>query len=207
MANKTGKALPDATKERRGTAQPSRMNPLQPRYETHLINRLPPGFAALVKTQPPDKARVLRAMYRDRVREYATAGVMQNPDRDAVAAECWATFTFWQAAQDVSENGLTVQRTAGPMPAPSARLAVQLLQQLRGQWTDFGRNPVGRQRLEAAPPPKDAGRFSGVEGQSRGRGSAPARPKAGDKAVERADRGAVIEASKRFAKKPPAKDG
>ena len=150
--NPTGKAVPDEVKRRRGTDQPSRMNPGQPVYGNDTI-----------REPPRHLDRKQKALWRKIVRMMLAAGVGQNVDEHALTVYV-TLWTMWakEAPKLETEGGVLTDQNGKSYTNPRHRVVIGIAKELRALWTEFGFTPVTRQRIEGSPPPKEGERFSGV---------------------------------------------
>lgn len=132
--------LPTRLKVLKGTAQPCRTNPREPRPE-------------VVALDPPEYlGTTARAEWRRKAEVLARMGVLTEGDDAALAAYCQAFERFVEAEGKLRQSGLLIKTTGGNViQNPLVGIANRAMELMHKFLGEFGLTPSSRTRLQAPP--------------------------------------------------------
>lgn len=142
------KPIPTNLKVLRGTDQPCRINPNEPKPKADRI-------------RPPFKlSKEARRHWTKLIKQLRDAKIVTEIDAHAAALYCESFATYCDAIEKVRLAGSVVKGKDGfPVRSPYLVVAERAHQQMRDLLTEFGMTPSSRTRVTATEQPKKPTRF------------------------------------------------
>lgn len=141
------KPVPTALKLIRGSAQPCRINPDEPKPEADKIG------------PPPELSEKALEHWEDLSAQLEEVGVLTNMDVKALGVLC-ETYAQWVEANSRLSVGLVIKNDKGhPVPNPYFNISDKLAKRVQQMLSEFGMTPSARTRVVSNKPDDGSNSF------------------------------------------------